>query len=112
MNTMKDMKLPPKLLYPFARLGGMLFGNFDIDETSPIEMMQKSKKPIIFIHGDEDDFVPYDMSVRNFNACTSENKKLVTVKGAGHGVCFPTNEEQYLEALAEFFGPILNENQK
>ena len=107
MNTMRDMKLPPKLLYPFAVLGGKLYGKFDIDETSPIEMMKKCRLPVIFIHGDADDFVPYDMSVRNYEACSSENKKLVTIEGAGHGVCFPVDQEKYLAALSEFFDPLL-----
>lgn len=106
-NTMKDMKLPPDLLYPFARLGGWLFGHFDIDETSPIEAMGRCKVPVIFIHGDADGFVPYEMSVQNFEACASENKKLVAIHGAAHGVAYPTDPEKYLAEIGEFFDRIL-----
>lgn len=107
-NTMRDMKLPPDLLYPFARIGGKLFGNFDIDETSPIESMKKCKVPVIFIHGDRDTFVPYEMSVRNFEACASENKKLVTIEGAGHGVAYPTDPDKYLAEIGAFFDSLLS----
>ena len=106
--TMRDMKLPPKLLYPFAILGGRLFGNFNIDEVAPIDMLKKATIPVIFFHGDADDFVPYEMSVRNHEACTSK-KEFVTIEGAAHGVCLPANEEKYLQALSDFLDPILNE---
>jgi fermentation-respiration switch protein FrsA (DUF1100 family) len=106
-NTMRDMRLPADLLYPFARLGGKIFGGFDIDETSPVESMGKCKVPIIFLHGDADLFVPFDMSRRNFEACAAERKRLVSIKGAGHGVAYPTDPDKYLSELADFFEGIL-----
>ena len=106
-NTMRDMKLPADMLYPFARLGGKLFGDFDIDSVSPVESMKKCKVPVIFIHGDADSFVPFDMSRRNYEACAAEKKKLVAISGAAHGVAYPTDPEGYLSALSEFFEGIL-----
>ena len=106
-NTMRDMKLPADLLYPFARLGGKLFGDFDIDERSPIESMKNCKVPVIFIHGDADDFVPFSMSQKNFEACAAEKKKLVAISGAAHGVAYPTDPDKYLSELSEFFEGIL-----
>ena len=32
-------------------------------------------------------------------------KKLVIIPKAGHGLSFPVDEQAYLEALGEFFGP-------
>ena len=106
-NTMRDMKLPADLLYPFAILGGRLFGGFNINETSPIESMKKCKVPVIFLHGDADGFVPFDMSQRNFDACAAEKKRLSPIKGAAHGVAYPTDPDTYLSELAEFFDGIL-----
>jgi pimeloyl-ACP methyl ester carboxylesterase len=106
-KVMRDMKLPPKLLYPFVRLGAHVFGGFNIDESSPIESLASSKLPVFFVHGDTDDFVPYEMSVRNYEACASK-KVLVTIEGAGHGLCYPVNPEKYIAALHEFFDPITN----
>lgn len=101
-KVIRDMKLPPNILYPFARLGGRLFGHFDIDETSPIEAMKSSRIPVIFFHGDDDDFVPHYMSVENYDACISENKKMVTIEGAGHGLAYVANPEKYLKELKDF----------
>ncbi len=106
-KIMREMHLPADFLYPFARLGGKLFGNFDVDETSPIEAMKNAKVPVFFIHGDNDAFVPHEMSVKNFNACIT-TKRLVTIKGAGHGLCFPTDMETYFEELNSFFMPLLS----
>ncbi len=102
-KVMRDLKLPPKLLYPFARLSAILFGGFDPDASSPIASMAKCRLPIIFFHGDKDDFVPYEMSVENYNACISECKELVTIKGAGHGVAFPVDQKGYIQAARKFF---------
>lgn len=102
-KVMRDMKLPPNLLYPFARLSAIVFGGFDPDADSPIESMKKCKIPVIFFHGDVDAYVPCYMSEQNFGACASEKKRFVVTPGAGHGLCFPTDQEAYLEALREFF---------
>lgn len=107
-KVITDMHLPANLLYPFARLGARLFGGFDPDETSPIESMKKCRLPIIFFHGDTDDFVPCYMSEENYEACTSEHKRLVITPGAGHGLCFPTNQKAYLDELRNFFAPHLS----
>lgn len=107
-KVMRDMGLPPRLLYPFARLSAILFGGFDPDARSPIAAMASCRLPIIFIHGDTDDFVPFSMSEKNYHACTSEHKRLVCIKDAGHGVCFPVDQEGYLRALDEFFKPFLS----
>ena len=100
-KVVKEMKLPSKIIYPFIKLGAKVFGGFDLEETTPIEAVAKSKTPIVFIHGDMDNFVPHSMSVECFNACNSP-KKMVTITGAGHGLAFPVNQEKYIEALREF----------
>lgn len=105
-KVMQDMRLPSALLMPFVRLGARLFGGFRIEDASPVDAMRKAKIPVIFIHGDSDDFVPHQMSVDCYNACVSK-KQLVTVNGAGHGLAFPVNSEKYMSSLNDFFNPLL-----
>ena len=102
--VIRGMKLPEKLAYPFVKLGARLFGGFDLEANPPVEALQRCKVPVIFFHGEDDDFVPCDMSRRNFEVCASR-KKLVTIPGAGHGLCYPADPETYLRELGEFFGP-------
>ena len=101
-KVMGEMGLPPKLLYPCTKVGARLFGHFDLDETSPMEAVARARVPMVFAHGDADDFVPYDMSARLHAACASAHKKLITIPGAGHGLAYPVGREDYVEALAEF----------
>ena len=101
-KVMRDLKLPPALLYPCATLGARLFGRFNLNEDSPLEAMARCKVPVVFAHGDADDFVPYDMSVRLCEVCTGRHKKLITIHGAGHGLAFPVARDEYVAALAEF----------
>ena len=98
----KQMKLPPKLVYPFIKLGARLFGHFDLEEYSPIEAMKTIKVPVIFFHGDTDTFVPCQMSWENYNACVSP-KRMVVIPGAGHGLAYIMDPDRYLQEMAEFF---------
>lgn len=102
-KVIREMGLPQDLLYPFVKLGARLFGGFDLEETSPLEAMARCRVPVIFYHGDADDFVPCSMSEENYEACAS-TKRLVVIKGAGHGLCFPVDQEVYLSELKSFFG--------
>lgn len=102
-KVVKDMKLPAKIFYPFIKLGARIYGGFDLEEASPIEAMKRCSVPIVFVHGDTDDFVPYDMSVRLFNECASEKKILMTVKGAGHGLAYPVDREGYVNKLNKIY---------
>ena len=101
--VMKQMGIPPALGYPFVKLGARLFGHFDLEEDSPREALQRCQLPVIFFHGESDDYVPCYMSRENFDICVSR-KKLVTIPGAGHGLSFPKDPDTYLTELGEFFG--------
>ena len=101
----KDMHLPAKLVYPFIKFGAKIYGHFDLEEYSPLEAMKTCKVPVIFFHGEDDDFVPCDMSREMYAACTSP-KKLVTIPNAGHGLVYLVDNEKYFQSVIEFF----NEN--
>ena len=101
-TVIKQMKLPESLAYPFVKLGAKIYGKFNLEESSPIEALKTCKVPVLFFHGDTDDYVPCEMSVKNYEACASR-KKLVVIKGAGHGLAYVVDKEKYLKELKEFF---------
>lgn len=103
-HVMNQIGLPSKLCYPILKLGAKLFGGFDLEEYSAKAAMYRCKVPVIFFHGEADDFVPSSMSRENFDACVAR-KCLVTIPGAGHGLSYPGSPDVYLNALREFFGP-------
>ena len=102
-GVMGSMGLPAKLLYPFVQLGALLYGGFRLEETSPLKAMARCKVPVLFVHGDADTYVPWEMSKRNYEACTAR-KQLVVVAGAEHGLSSLTGHQQYMTELRKFFG--------
>ena len=100
LKIIRQIHMPQKLLYPMIRWGGKLFGGFDLEEYSPLEAVKTCKIPVIFFHGEADDYVPCEMSRINYEACNAP-KRLVTIPGAGHGLAYPVDPEKYLNALAE-----------
>jgi hypothetical protein len=75
---------------------------YDLKEYSTLEAMEKCKIPIFFAHGTDDDFVPYQMTVKNYLSCHSR-KKLFIGKGAAHTECFKSDPHRYMEELTLFF---------
>lgn len=58
---------------------------FWLSEANAIKQVEKSVTPMLFIHGDEDTFVPYEMMEEVYDAATCPKEKLI-VEGAGHGM--------------------------
>lgn len=102
MKCTKDMKLSPKFFYPFIKLSAKIFGHFNLEEASPIESIRKTKLPVIFYHGTNDDFVPCYMSQRLYDECNSD-KKIVLIDNCGHGLAYLVDKEKYIKELREFF---------
>lgn len=101
-KVIKDMKLFPNLLYPFVYLSARVFGNFKLNETSPIECIRNTTLPIIFFHGTIDSFVPHEMSKTLFNECNSK-KDIFIVENAEHGISYLVEPDKYINYIKEFF---------
>ena len=71
-------------------------------KASSIDTLKNAKVPTIFIHGDKDNFVPMEHSVKNYEACTTK-KELKIFEGATHATCFIKNKEEYKALVLKFF---------
>lgn len=72
-----------------------------LGEASSIDQVKKSKTPILYIHGDQDDFVPYYMMEELYNATSSE-KEMLTIKGAEHAKASEVDPETYWTSVNNF----------
>lgn len=96
-----DMHLPA---FPFVygvNLFARWLAKFDLKECSTLEAMKTNTRPILFIHGDADDFVPLAMTEKAYEACTAP-KELLVIHGAGHAVSYLYDTETCQRAIAAF----------
>ncbi|MBE6806963.1 MAG: alpha/beta hydrolase [Ruminococcaceae bacterium] len=100
-KVIRQLHLPAWLLYPLVRLGAVLYGGFDPNRVDAVVAVARCAVPVIFYHGDADDFVPYEMGRINFEACAAP-KRFVNIPGAGHGLCYPADKERYVSELKAF----------
>ncbi len=103
INTVceRDMGISSKLAYPFLMLGARLFAKINLKSVSAVECVKDSKVPILIIHGEDDRFVPCEMSKEIYKA-NREFVKLETFADAGHGLSYMCDTERYKTILEEF----------
>ena len=107
--VMKQMKFPVNVTYTTVKIGAKLFGGFDVEEYSVLEAMKYCRIPVLFIHGEEDYFVPCEMGKACYEACQSEHKKMLLVKDAGHGMSYCVDKVLYEQEVSTFLEKILAE---
>ena len=106
MHCRKGAHLPPAIFYPLVTFSGFLFGRFRLNSASPIEAVKKAKVPILIIHGDDDRFVPIEMS----REILPSNPKIryEVFPGAGHVLSCLRDPERYEALTREFVGSCLS----
>ena len=73
------------------------------DSYSTTEALANCKVPVLFIHGTDDNFVPVEMTYKNYKACASD-KRLFIVPGAEHGMSYLVDKQGYENTVKEFWG--------
>ncbi len=72
------------LITPSATLLSKKTVGYNFKQAKVVNQVKKSKTPTLFIHGNQDHFVPTYMALELYNACQAE-KKLLIVNDAAHG---------------------------
>jgi fermentation-respiration switch protein FrsA (DUF1100 family) len=74
---------------------------YDIKEASALEQVKKATVPILFIHGDNDDFVPEYMCEKLYEAANCKKDKLI-IHSAGHTESRYKEPEKYYNKIFDF----------
>ena len=101
-SVIRDMHLPPSLAFPFVRLGGLIFGSFDVSSASPVEAVKHTKAPTMIIHGEADSFVPYEMGCEIYSSLAAKKREMHSFPGADHGTSYLSDRERYLGEVKRF----------
>ena len=105
-KVISDKGLPAGLIYPFIRLGAVLFGGFDPSSLSVCEEVKSAKIPLLLFHGTEDKLVPISMSEKIFDNYKCK-KTFVKVRGATHTTSVIYDRSLYSESLKKFTDEVL-----
>lgn len=92
----------PTLILPFFSLMAKPVLGYGLKDCSTLETLSHSRLPILLIHGEDDRFVPCEMSRRNYAASAAKDKTLVTVPGATHGMSFLVDPERCRAEITAF----------
>ena len=102
-HACKKEGFPPKLVYPFVRLGSILFSRFDPSSKSSAETVAMSDIPVLIFHGDADKVVPCEMAYEIYEGSGKrEGVFLEIFPGASHGYSYLTDPERYKKAADDF----------
>lgn len=99
LNTSFHMPSFP-MLYMYNTVCRIV-GGYNLKDIRPIDCVASSRVPILFIHGDADNFVPTTMVYKLYHAC-HEKKRLLVVRGAGHAMSYMTDSSAYEKAVTDF----------
>lgn len=106
LSVGKQQGYPVKLIKPFVILGAKVYGGFDVQETSGAKAIKHTKVPVMIIHGEDDTFVPPEMS-----QCIQEtNPEMVTrhtFPGAYHALSYVIDTPRYRTLVKEFMKKVL-----
>lgn len=74
---------------------------YSFSEASALEQVKKTDKPILFIHGEDDTFVPVEMVYELYEAANGD-KELLIVQGAEHANAYDADPVLYEETVTNF----------
>ena len=95
------------ILYTASGVAKLRAG-YTFGEASALRQVENCKKPMLFIHGTADDFIPYEMMDKLYNAKPGDNKAELTADGAGHGEAMYALGDTYWDTVFDFIEPYMN----
>jgi hypothetical protein len=85
-----------KAIYPWLPVGALIRTRYDV-----IEKVKKIRAPLLVVHGDRDDIVPFEQGRRVFDAATGP-KEFHALGGAHHNDTFEAGGDAYFNVMKDF----------
>ena len=99
--------IPPDVLQSASLVTKKNYG-WGFWEASSVKQLEKSTIPMLFIHGDADDFVPFDNLQMNFDAKKKGYKEKYVCPGAVHANSFQKDPATYKYKVENFLKTVHN----
>jgi fermentation-respiration switch protein FrsA (DUF1100 family) len=92
-TSIRDMA---RVVLPFLPVGGLLQTKYD-----SLAKIREIRVPLLILHGDRDDVVPYEQGRRLFEAANPP-KTIYTIRGARHNDTYIVGDRPYFDAWRRF----------
>lgn len=93
--------LPPFPLIQVTSLMTKIRAGYFFGEADAIKQLEKNQLPMLFIHGNADTFVPYEMLDKVYQATNGPKEKYI-VPGAEHAKAYSIDPESYQKTVSSF----------
>ena len=107
-NLESKPPVPVEIMMPALRTVALIRSGYALGQASPLEAVKRSKTPTLFIHGENDTFIPCSMMKKLFEAAACEKMYLI-VKGAEHVRSVVVDPEGYWEKVDSFLSTVAPE---
>ena len=101
-NLKQTFHLPP---FPILTSANIVCKNrygWSFKEASSMAQLAKCERPMLFIHGDADDFVPFSHLQMNYDAKVKGYKEMWVAPGAVHANSYAKHPEEYTRRVKNF----------
>lgn len=107
-HVLRDLHLPTWPLLPLLDLYARLFAGYGLRDRNSTDIMQRNRRPVVWLHGQRDKLVPCHMSHAAYDAASCR-KWLVTVPGAGHELATLVDPDRCWDAIDQLIRHCLQE---
>lgn len=98
----EEFGLPTFPILNVAQLICRMRYGWTFKEASSLDALARSVKPVLFIHGDSDTYVPTADVYKNFDAKTNGYKELWIAPDAAHAQAYQKNPAAYTDRVRKF----------
>lgn len=105
-NLKDQFHLPPFPVLNSASIVCKSRYGWGFKEASSVKQLAKCDRPMLFIHGDKDDFVPTEHVYKNYEAKTKGYKELWIAPGSAHAMAYKDHPEEYTQHVRDFLDKV------
>jgi fermentation-respiration switch protein FrsA (DUF1100 family) len=104
-NLEQKPPVPAEVIMPLLRAVSLVEAGYDLKKAAPIEAVQRSVTPTLFIHGEADSFIPCRMMKNLFEAASCQKMSML-MPGAEHVMSVCVDPERYWAKVDTFLGTV------
>jgi len=98
----KLVKIPAFMFMPTINIFCILIARFNLKKVDTVKALENINNiPILFVHGEEDLFVPIMNTYTNYDKYKGP-KDILTIPDANHGMGYLVDKDKYIKKIKEF----------